>query len=171
MYFSGSGRSPTAKCFLVHFDMKISCTNCLTLTWPRGVELPPRPIFSLPFLNRSKLRGTLWWLFLNMFWLQNGTFSNYFPTLRSKMAAAKPVTNIFQFINNLHHGISGSVTPRNEIPRATPTFLESRNSMALLWILPSVSGSRNFKMAAVKPVIYIDIHIRNAHTYLSICET
>jgi hypothetical protein len=39
------------------------------------------------------------------------------------MAAAKPVTNFFQIINNIQHGISGSVTPRNEIPMATPTFL------------------------------------------------
>ena len=91
-------------------------------------------------------------------------FRNYIPTRRSKMAAAKPVTNISQFINNIQHGISGSVTPRNEIPTATPTFSGSRNSMALLWILYSVSGSRNFKMAAVKPVINIDIHIQNAHS-------
>ena len=80
------------------------------------------------------------------------------------MAAAKPVTNISQFINNIQHGISGSVTPRNEVPTANPTFSVSRNSMALLWILPKVSGSRNFKMEAVKPVIYIEIHIRNAHS-------
>ena len=80
------------------------------------------------------------------------------------MAAAKPVTNISQLINNIQHGISGSVTPRDEIPMATPTFSGSRNSMAQLWILYSVSGSWNFKMAAVKPVINIDIHIRNAHS-------
>ena len=79
------------------------------------------------------------------------------------MAAAKPVTNIFQFINDIQYGISGSVTPRNEIPTATPTVSGSRNSMAILWILSRVSVSRNFKMAAVKPVIYIEIHIRNAH--------
>ena len=36
------------------------------------------------------------------------------------MAAAKPVTNISQFKNNIQHCISGSVTPRNEIPMATP---------------------------------------------------
>ena len=79
------------------------------------------------------------------------------------MAAAKPVTNIFQYINNIQHGISDSVTPRNEIPMVTPTFSGSRNSMAILWILFRVSGGRNFKMAAVKPVLYIDIHTRNAH--------
>ena len=75
------------------------------------------------------------------------------------MAAAKPMTNISQFINNIQHGISGSVAPRprNEIPTATPTFYGSSNSTALLWILSGVSGSRNFKMAAVKPVIYIYI--------------
>ena len=76
------------------------------------------------------------------------------------MAAAKPVTNIFQIINNIQHG-TGSVAPRNEIPMATPTFSGSMNSMAQLWTLYSVSGSWNFKMAAVKPVINIDIHIRN----------
>jgi len=80
------------------------------------------------------------------------------------MAAAKPVTNKSQFINNIPHGISGSVAPRNKIPTATPIFSGSRNSMAILWIMPRVSGSRNFKMAAVKPVIYIEIHIQNAHS-------
>ena len=87
------------------------------------------------------------------------------------MAAAKPVTNIFQYINNIQHGISDYVTPRNEIPMVTPTFSGSRNSMAILWILFRVSGGRNFKMAAVKPVIYIEIHTQNATAYLSLCET
>ena len=67
------------------------------------------------------------------------------------MAAAKPVTNISQFINNIQHGISGSVTPRNEISTATPIFSVSMRSKALLLIQPRVSGSKNLKMAAAKP--------------------
>ena len=68
--------------------------------------------------------------------------------------------------------ISPSRTDINAVPTANPPLYGSINSMALLrilplvllWILSSVSGSRNFKMAAVTPVIYNEIHIWNAHS-------
>ena len=75
-------------------------------------------------------------------------------TRNTKMAAAKPVINIFTCINYIHQCSSGSVTPSNEIPTATHTFSGSRISRALLWILYMVSGSGKFKMAAAKTVIY-----------------
>ena len=90
-------------------------------------------------------------------------FHNSIPTRQSKMAAAKPVINIFPFINNTKHCSKGSSTPRNEISKATTTFSGSRNSRTLLWMLSRVSGSRKFKMATAKLVIYTQIHIRNAH--------
>ena len=87
------------------------------------------------------------------------------------MAAAKPVTNVFLLRNNIHRGISGYKTPRNEISTATPTFSVSTKSRALLLIQPIVSGSRNIKLAAAKPVIYIDIHNEMLTAYLSFNDT
>jgi hypothetical protein len=49
-------------------------------------------------------------------------FRNSIPTRESKMAAAKPVLNIFPFINNIKQCSKGSVTTRNEISKATPYF-------------------------------------------------
>ena len=42
-------------------------------------------------------------------------FRNSIPTRQSKMAATKPVINIFSFINNTKQCSKGSATPRNEI--------------------------------------------------------
>ena len=57
-----------------HFN-SILLYICLILTfpWSRGVKLPPRPIFWLPFPNRIELTKMLWWLFLDMVGLQSGT--------------------------------------------------------------------------------------------------
>jgi len=90
-------------------------------------------------------------------------FRNSIPTRQSKMAAAKPVINMFPLINNTKQCSNGSATHRNEISKATTTFSGSRNSRTLLCMLSRVSGSRKFKMATAKLVIYIQIHIRNAH--------
>ena len=144
----------------------------LTFPWPRGGRITPQTdlfaAISEPLgVNRNALvtfpkydGATKWHIF---------HYSN--PTRRSKMAAAKPVTNIFLFRNNIHSGMSGSVTPRNEISTATPTFSVSMKSRALLLIQPRVSGSRKLKMATAKPVIYIDIHIRNAHCISQLFQT
>jgi len=91
-------------------------------------------------------------------------FRNSSPTRNTKMAAAKTVTNISTFIIYIQQCSSGSVTPRNEIPTTIPTFSGSRISKTPLSILPRVRESRNFKMAAAKPVIYIQIHIRNVQS-------
>src|SRR5208282_2998529 len=60
------------------------------------------------------------------------TFRNSIPTRPSKMAAAKPVINIFSLINNIKQFSRGSVTHRNEISKATTTFSGSMNSRTLL---------------------------------------
>ena len=91
-------------------------------------------------------------------------FWNSIPTRPSKMAAAKPVINIFPLINNMKQFSRGSVTHRNEISKATTTFSGSRNSRTLLWMQFRESGSRKFKMATAKLVIYIQIHIPNDHS-------
>src|SRR5208282_358854 len=53
---------------------------------------------------------------------------------------------------------------KNAISTATPTFSGSSNSRTLLWMLSKVSGGRISKMVTAKLVIYIQIHIRNAHS-------
>src|SRR5208282_3621514 len=88
-------------------------------------------------------------------------FRNSIHTRPSKMAAAKPVINIFQLINNIKQFSRGSVTHRNEISKATTTFSGSRNSRTLLWMLSRVSGSRKFKMATAKTSnIYTDSYTK-----------
>ena len=62
-----------------------------------------------------------------------------------KMAAAKPEVLISQLPDQ----------NSDAVPTANPPFCGSSNSMALLRILPDVTGSRFFKMAAVKPEILI----------------
>src|SRR5664279_4735059 len=51
--------------------------------------------------------------------------------------------------------ISASIADSNETPTATPMFSGARNSMVITPILPDVTGSRKFKMAAVKPEVLI----------------
>src|SRR5664279_238735 len=46
--------------------------------------------------------------------------------------------------------ISASIPDSNEIPTATPMFSGSRNSMVITRLPPYVTGSRKFKMVAVK---------------------
>ena len=90
-------------------------------------------------------------------------FSQLHSHRANQNGTAKPVINIFPFINNTKQCSKGSAAPRNEISKATTIFSGSRNSKTLLWMLSRVSGSRKFKMATAKLVIYIQIHIRNAH--------
>ena len=107
----------------------------VNLSMARGVKLPQTDLLAA-ISEPLGVKGNALVTFPIYDWTTEWhNFRNSSPTRKSKMAAAKPVTNIFQFINNIQHGISGSVTPRNEIPTATPTFSGSRNSMALLWIL------------------------------------
>jgi len=64
-------------------DCHTQSANCqqyqLTLIDQMGSKLPPRPIFSTPFRHRMQYTGVLWWLFLNMAWLQNGVKFSLLP--------------------------------------------------------------------------------------------
>ena len=48
-----------------------------------GVNLPPRPLFLLPFPNRLELVDAPLRLFLNMNWLQDGAFRPYLTPSRN----------------------------------------------------------------------------------------
>jgi hypothetical protein len=50
---------------------------------------------------------------------------------------------------------SASRLDSNAVPTANPPFSGSSNPLALLRIVPDVTGSRFFKMAAAKPEVHI----------------
>jgi hypothetical protein len=55
-----------------------------------GVILPPRPIFYMLLRNRLEFLETLWRLFLEMAWLQNGAKFLLLPPSGTEIWRPKP---------------------------------------------------------------------------------
>jgi len=74
--------------------------NLLTLVLLMGGEVPPRPIFCLVLPNRLEVSGTLWWLFIELTWLQNAA-TNFFLSLSGtswqQLEPGKSVGNLLVF--------------------------------------------------------------------------
>ena len=124
-----------------------------------GSKTYPRPIFWLPFQNRSEFRWMLWWLFPNNFFmicLWNGVI----PTIPSppRIPTWRPETGnniIFKRIPQMDLWIFALMEARDEIPMATHTFSWSSIQVHLSMIPPHVTGSRKCKMATAKPEVLI----------------
>ena len=89
----------------------------------RGVKVPPRLIFWMPFLNRMELTGTLPWLFLNMVWLQNDLYlATLPPPGKSKWRPQSRDFVCFSILTTYKLHISAPIADSNTTVTAAPHF-------------------------------------------------